>query len=87
MFFEWLFFVTKPSFMTSLNLQDKLSLLWVTPLYFVSAWLLILLALRALERSRRLGRDEVAYWHFSAVQAQSSYVGYWGINGPSADIA
>ncbi|OEU81202.1 MAG: hypothetical protein BA873_16085 [Desulfobulbaceae bacterium C00003063] len=31
-FMEWLFFVTKPSFMTTLSLVEKLQMLWVSPL-------------------------------------------------------
>ena len=34
-FMEWLFFVTKQSFMSSLGLVDKLQVLWVTPAPFV----------------------------------------------------
>ena len=34
-FMEWLFFVTKQSFMSSLGLVDRLQVLWVTPAPFV----------------------------------------------------
>jgi arylsulfatase A-like enzyme len=34
-FMEWLFFVTKPSFMSSLGFVDRMLVLWVTPVPFV----------------------------------------------------
>ena len=36
-FFEWLFFATKPSFMSALNLFDMLQILVVTPLPVLAA--------------------------------------------------
>ncbi len=40
---EWLFFTTKPSFMSTLSLLDNLKVLWVAPIPLVAvgiAWVL-----------------------------------------------
>jgi hypothetical protein len=43
-FMEWLFFVTKPSFMSALGFLETMQVLWVAPLPITAAALIGLLA-------------------------------------------
>jgi hypothetical protein len=54
-FMEWLFFVTKQSFMSSLGILDRLRVLWITPAPFfvlAAATLSVILVPAALSRNR-----------------------------------
>ena len=54
---EWLFFVTKPSFMSTLGFLDKLKILWIAPIPLIAVgivWVIIFLIPAGLIRIRRV---------------------------------
>ena len=42
-FMEWLFFVTKTSFMSALSFFHRMQVLWVTPIPIVAAGIIVLI--------------------------------------------